>query len=166
MSAPEPGRSGAPLEQRAYGRQIERFAPGQLQGIELERKPSSLVNESFAKFTIAQDDATAFLERQLRRDNVIGQSSGADKQLDFSGLDEFAKDLPGRVEVFDETFGAMRFRSLFEGPPHLTPNGYRAGKKVDRARMESSRGRGTEKLTSGHLKGLERDIHRLELGVA
>ena len=105
-------------------------------------------------------------QRQLPGDHVIGQRAGTHEQLDVSGVDQFAEDLPGGLKILFETVAAMRFRRLLEGAAHFAPDGHRAGQKIHRAGMERARGRRAQKFARRDLEGFQRDIHRLELRVA
>jgi hypothetical protein len=73
-----------------------------------ESEASGLVDESFAKLTIAEDESHSCHERQLPRNNIICEGSRAHKDFDVLGANQLAQNFLRLLKILHEAIGTVR----------------------------------------------------------
>src|SRR5262245_50896154 len=106
VSAPKPAAANV-VKHGLDSTKVELASPGELHRFEVEAESASLIDQAIAEFTIADNEATAFFERELPCNDVIGERAGTKQQFDVFGAGQITQCLFRRLEISNESVGAM-----------------------------------------------------------
>ena len=147
----------APDRTIAYSspRDVERLAPLEDQRLVRQVHAAGMVGEPLAELAVGHDEPRARIERQLRRDDVVGERAGAHENLHVRRVGEPREPARRAMQLVGELAIAMRDGRALERRAHFRRGHDRSGKEAHGlAHVRDRRHR--------RLELLDGDEHRLE----